>query len=88
MPAVSDRPAAADRTARRKIPERRIAFIIGTSACAMAVTREQCFVPGIWGTYFSAMIPGLWLAEGGQSAAGAATDFLLRLHPAYAAAMA
>jgi D-ribulokinase len=69
-------------------PERRIAFIIGTSACAMAVTRTQRFVPGIWGPYYSAMVPGLWLAEAGQSAAGAAFDFLVRLHPAYAAAVA
>jgi FGGY-family pentulose kinase len=69
-------------------PERRIAFIIGTSACAMAVTRTQRFVPGVWGPYYSAMIPGLWLAEAGQSAAGAAIDFLLRSHPAYGAAAA
>ncbi len=69
-------------------PERRIAFIMGTSACAMAVTRTQRFVPGVWGPYYSAMIPGLWLAEGGQSAAGAAIDFLVRLHPAYAATAA
>jgi D-ribulokinase len=68
--------------------ERRIAFIMGTSACAMAVTRTQRFVPGVWGPYYSAMIPGLWLAEGGQSAAGAAIDFLVRLHPAYAATAA
>ena len=68
-------------------PERRIAFIIGTSACAMAVTRTQRFVPGVWGPYYSAMVPGLWLAEAGQSAAGAAIDFLLRSHPAYGAEM-
>ena len=28
------------------------------------------------------MVPGLWLNEGGQSAAGAAIDHLVRLHPA------
>jgi ribulose kinase len=27
------------------------------------------------------MIPGLWLSEGGQSAAGAAIDQLLDFHP-------
>ncbi len=64
-------------------PESRVAFITGTSACAMAVNRAQHFVPGVWGPYYSAMIPGLWLTEGGQSAAGAAIDFLLRLHPAH-----
>ena len=28
------------------------------------------FVKGVWGPYFSAMVPGLWLNEGGQSATG------------------
>jgi len=64
-------------------PLRRIAFIMGTSNCTMAVAAEPRFVPGVWGPYFSAMIPGLWLAEGGQSAGGAAIDHLVRLHPAH-----
>jgi D-ribulokinase len=68
-------------------PERRIAFIMGTSNCTMAVAKEARFVPGVWGPYFSAMIPGLWLAEGGQSAGGAAIDYLVRLHPFYPAAV-
>lgn len=67
-------------------PTRRIAFIMGTSNCTMAVSREPRFVPGVWGPYFSAMIPGLWLVEGGQSAGGAAIDHLVRLHPGYSAA--
>lgn len=61
----------------------RLAYIMGTSACIMASTREPCFVSGVWGPYYSAMIPGLWLNEGGQSAAGAAIDHLIRSHPAY-----
>lgn len=69
-------------------PMRRMALILGTSACSMAVTAGKRFVPGVWGPYYSAMIPGLWLAEGGQSAAGAAIDHLLRLHPAHVAAEA
>jgi D-ribulokinase len=56
---------------------------MGTSACIMATTREPCFVPGVWGPYYSGMVPGLWLNEGGQSAAGAAIDHLVRSHPAY-----
>lgn len=40
----------------------------------MAVSREPRFVPGVWGPYFSAMLPGLWLTEGGQSATGALID--------------
>src|SRR5258706_14950484 len=41
------------------------------------------FVPGVWGPYFSGMVPGFWLNEGGQSAAGAAIDHLTKSHPAY-----
>lgn len=61
----------------------RLAYIMGTSACIMATTPTPCFVPGVWGPYYSGMVPGLWLNEGGQSAAGAAVDHLLRSHPAY-----
>jgi D-ribulokinase len=62
---------------------KRLAYIMGTSACIMATTREPCFVPGVWGPYYSGMVPGLWLNEGGQSAAGAAIDHLIGSHPAY-----
>jgi D-ribulokinase len=34
------------------------------------------------------MVPGFWLNEGGQSAAGAAIDHLIRTHPAYNEAVA
>ncbi|MBH0238095.1 FGGY-family carbohydrate kinase [Methylobrevis albus] len=66
-------------------PESRIAFIMGTSACAMAVAAAPRFVDGVWGPYYSAMVPGLWLTEGGQSAAGAAVDRIVAMHPAHAA---
>src|ERR1700681_3100284 len=62
---------------------RRLAYIMGTSACIMATTSAPCFVPGVWGPYYSGMVPGFWLNEGGQSAAGAAIDHLVRSHPAY-----
>src|SRR5467141_3583613 len=62
---------------------RRLAYIMGTSACIMATTPKPCFVPGVWGPYYSGMMPGFWLNEGGQSAAGAAIDHLIRSHPAY-----
>ena len=64
----------------------RLAYIMGTSACIMATTDTPRFVPGVWGPYFSAMVPGLWLNEGGQSAAGAGIDHLVRSHPAHAEA--
>ncbi|MGY3617919.1 FGGY-family carbohydrate kinase [Bradyrhizobium sp. USDA 10063] len=64
----------------------RLAYIMGTSACIMATTVDPCFVPGVWGPYYSGMVPGFWLNEGGQSAAGAAIDHLIRSHPAHAQA--
>src|SRR5437660_3865886 len=67
---------------------RRLAYIMGTSACIMATTPKPCFVSGVWGPYYSGMVPGFWLNEGGQSAAGAAIDHLIRSHPAHAEAAA
>lgn len=63
-----------------------MAYVFGTSSCTMTSTAAPQFVPGVWGPYFSAMVPGMWLNEGGQSAAGAAIEQLLDLHPAAAAA--
>uniref|UniRef100_A0A8C6LWZ2 FGGY carbohydrate kinase domain-containing protein n=1 Tax=Nothobranchius furzeri TaxID=105023 RepID=A0A8C6LWZ2_NOTFU len=48
----------------------RMAMICGTSTCHLAVSGRALFVPGVWGPYLSAMVPGLWLNEGGQSATG------------------
>lgn len=64
---------------------RRLAYIFGTSACSMASNDDPIFVDGVWGPYYSAMVPGLWLTEGGQSAAGAAIDHLVTMHPAFPA---
>ncbi|UXM94906.1 FGGY-family carbohydrate kinase [Bartonella sp. HY329] len=58
-----------------------MAYVFGTSSCTMTSTIEPVFVAGVWGPYFSAMVPNLWLNEGGQSAAGAAIDQLLSWHP-------
>lgn len=63
-------------------PTRTMAYVFGTSSCTMTTTAQPAFVPGVWGPYYSAMIPGSWLNEGGQSAAGAAIDHLVRHHPA------
>jgi FGGY-family pentulose kinase len=68
-------------------PAENLAYVFGTSSCTMTSTTEPVFVPGVWGPYYSAMVPGMWLNEGGQSAAGAAIDQLLAFHPAAAEAM-
>jgi ribulose kinase len=51
--------AAADRT-------RRLSLICGTSTCYMNCSHKPIFVAGVWGPYYSAMIPGFWLNEAGQ----------------------
>ncbi len=65
-------------------PRRRLALILGTSSCCMAVSDEPRFIRGVWGPYFSAVLPDKWLTEGGQSAFGAAVDHLMHMHPAFA----
>src|SRR5271155_2348530 len=68
----------------RADPRKRLALILGTSSCCMAVSDTPRFIPGVWGPYYSALTPGQWLAEGGQSAFGLAIDHLMRMHPAFA----
>ena len=63
-------------------PESCLGYVFGTSSCTMTTTRSPVFVPGVWGPYFSAMVPDAWLNEGGQSVAGAAIERLLSMHPA------
>ncbi|GLO63735.1 ribulokinase [Vibrio sp. MACH09] len=59
-------------------PESTLAVIGGTSSCHMTVTKKETFVPGVWGPYWGAMLPDYWLLEGGQSAAGALIDHVIR----------
>ncbi|XP_076018311.1 FGGY carbohydrate kinase domain-containing protein isoform X2 [Genypterus blacodes] len=62
----------------------RMAMICGTSTCHMAISQQPLFVPGVWGPCLSAMVPGLWLNEGGQSATGRLIDHMVKGHAAYA----
>jgi len=55
-----------------------LALIGGTSSCHMATSFEPRFIPGIWGPYFGAMIPDMWLNEGGQSATGSLIDYVIK----------
>ncbi|XP_030893414.1 FGGY carbohydrate kinase domain-containing protein [Leptonychotes weddellii] len=54
----------------------RLAVICGTSSCHMGISKDPIFVPGVWGPYFSAMVPGFWLNEGGQSVTGKLNSLL------------
>ncbi|XP_023703163.1 FGGY carbohydrate kinase domain-containing protein [Cryptotermes secundus] len=62
----------------------RLSLIYGTSTCHMAVHKDALFVEGVWGPYYSAMVPGYWLNEGGQSATGKLIDHMIDSHPATA----
>ena len=74
----------ASETGRPADPRRRLALILGTSSSCMAISDEPRFIDGVWGPHFSALTPGQWLIDAGQSAFGAAIDHMLRLHPAFA----
>jgi FGGY-family pentulose kinase len=65
--------------------DRRIALIGGTSTCHMAISNNPCFIKGIWGPYYSAILPDYWLNEGGQSVTGALIDHIIQSHPCYPA---
>ncbi|XP_012541159.1 FGGY carbohydrate kinase domain-containing protein [Monomorium pharaonis] len=60
----------------------RLALICGTSTCHMIVNENKIFVNGVWGPYYSAMVPGFWLNEGGQSTTGKLLDHIIGTHPA------
>jgi FGGY-family pentulose kinase len=60
-----------------------IALIAGTSSCHMGVSPTPRFIQGIWGPYYGAMIPGMWLNEGGQSATGSLIDLVIRNNSSY-----
>lgn len=56
---------------------KRMRFLLAVSHCfspvlplPFQISRDPIFVPGVWGPYFSAMVPGFWLNEGGQSVTG------------------
>ena len=58
-----------------------LTLIGGTSTCLMALSATERAIPGVWGPFHGAILPGLWLTEAGQSFAGAALDAVLEHHP-------
>ena len=62
--------------------ERSVALIGGTSSCIVSFSAEAKPGRSLWGPYYEAVLPGHWLVEGGQSAAGALLDHVVRMHAA------
>ncbi|KAL2502176.1 FGGY family of carbohydrate kinase [Forsythia ovata] len=60
----------------------RMVLVCGTSTCHMAISQSKLFIPGVWGPFWSAMVPQYWLTEGGQSATGALLDYIIENHVA------
>ncbi|KAL3643239.1 hypothetical protein CASFOL_014054 [Castilleja foliolosa] len=58
----------------------RMVLVCGTSTCHMAISKTKLFIPGVWGPFWSAMVPQYWLTEGGQSATGALLDYIVENH--------
>ncbi|XP_075492479.1 uncharacterized protein LOC142530529 isoform X1 [Primulina tabacum] len=58
----------------------RMVLVCGTSTCHMAISKTKLFIPGVWGPFWSAMVPQYWLTEGGQSATGASLDYIIENH--------
>lgn len=62
--------------------DRHLALIAGTSSCVMALSSKPQPTHGVWGPYFGAVLPNIWLNEGGQSVTGALLDHMIRWHSA------
>ncbi len=48
----------------------RMALVMGSSTCHMALAAEGIFGTHVWGPYPDALLPGTWVLEGGQTATG------------------
>ena len=49
----------------------------------MLLSRSPTLVSGVWGPFWSAVLPGSWLMEGGQSSTGGLLDHVISSHPSY-----
>ncbi len=53
----------------------RMAVVMGTSTCHMALCDRGLFDTHVWGPYPDALIPGTWILEGGQTTTGAVVNW-------------
>ena len=60
----------------------RLGLVCGTSTCHMLLADSPKLTPGVWGPFYSAVYPGLWLMEGGQSSSGSLLEHVIHSHPA------
>src|ERR1700712_2138114 len=65
----------------------RLAAVAGTSTCHLAMSEKPVFVNGVWGPYRDVLLPGYWMAEGGQSATGELIKHTIETHPAHQEAL-
>eukprot|EP00483_Globobulimina_turgida_P003489 UN03495 len=49
----------------------------------MMPIQNKVFANGIWGPFYSSLMPGLWLLEGGQSATGVLIDYVIKSFNCY-----
>ncbi len=54
----------------------RMALVMGTSTCHMALCDRGIFESHVWGPYPDALLEGTWILEGGQTATGAIVDWV------------
>src|SRR5215475_4264930 len=59
----------------------RLALITGSSHLQLGVSDKPLHGKGIWGTYPDAVIPGLYIVEGGQTYTGSIVNWLKHLLP-------
>jgi len=56
-----------------------LAFITGSSHLHLGLSDTPFHAPGVWGTYPDAVVPGLFVVEGGQTSTGSVVSWLKRL---------
>lgn len=65
-------------------PTMRLSVVCGTSTCFIQVSAASRPIKGVWGPFRDAMMPGMYVTEGGQSVTGKLLEHTVTTHPAYA----